>query len=187
MELELDENKIQYVVIDAQPDFIDGSLGNANFKNKLGYIADKIRDAKRPVIFTQDTHDENYANTLEGKKLPVPHCIKGTDGHKVAKELTSVLTKTPIFIEKNTFGFTGWKEIFGTADNIDEFVIMGTVNPICPMANAILLRAAYPNKKITVDYAGCGFMADENGDETFCRAATKYVFNMQQIDVINAD
>ena len=57
MELELDENKIQYVVIDAQPDFIDGSLGNANFKNKLGYIADKIRDAKRPVIFTQDTHD----------------------------------------------------------------------------------------------------------------------------------
>ena len=185
MELELDENKIQYVVIDAQPDFIDGSLGNANFKNRLGYIADKIRDAKRPVIFTQDTHDENYANTLEGKKLPVPHCIKGTDGHKVAKELTSVLTKTPIFIEKNTFGFTGWKEILGTADDIDVIYIMGTVNPICPVANAIGIRALYPSKRIIVDYAGCGFMADDKGDETFCRAATKYVLNMQQIDVIN--
>lgn len=185
MELELNENKIQYVVIDAQPDFIDGSLGNANFKAKLGYIAEKIRDAKRPVIFTQDTHDENYANTLEGKKLPVPHCIKGTPGHKVASELTSVLTKTPIFIEKNTFGFTGWKEILGTADDIDVIYIMGTVNPICPVANAIGLRALYPNKRIIVDYAGCGFMADDKGDETFCRAATKYVLNMQQIDVIN--
>lgn len=185
MELELDENKIQYVVIDAQPDFIDGSLGNANFKNKLGYIADKIRDAKRPVIFTQDTHDENYLNTLEGKKLPVPHCIKGTPGHNVASELTDVLTKTPIFIEKNTFGFTGWKEILGTADDIDVIYIMGTVNPICPVANAIGFRALYPNKRIIVDYAGCGFMADGNGDETFCREATKYVLTMQQIDVIN--
>ena len=185
MELELDENKIQYVVIDAQPDFIDGSLGNANFKAKLGYIAEKIRDAKRPVIFTQDTHDENYANTLEGKKLPVPHCIKGTPGHKVASELTIVLTKTPIFIEKNTFGFTGWKEILGTADDIDVIYIMGTVNPICPIANAILLRAAYPNKKITVDFSGCGFMPNEVGDEFHCREATKYVLTMQQIDVIN--
>lgn len=185
MELELDENKIQYAIIDAQPDFIDGSLGNANFKAKLGYIADKIRDAKRPVIFTQDTHDENYANTLEGKKLPVPHCIKGTDGHKVAPELMSVLTQTPILIEKYTFGFTGWKEILGTAEDIDVIYIMGTVNPICPVANAIGLRALYPNKRIIVDFAGCGFMADEHGDETFCREATKYVLTMQQIEVIN--
>ena len=62
---------------------------------------------------------------------------------------------------------------------------MGTVNPICPVANAIGIRALYPNKRIIVDYAGCGFMADDKGDETFCRAATKYVLNMQQIEVIN--
>ena len=184
-DLGLTEDEVQYAVIDAQPDFIDGSLGNANFKAKLGYIAEKIRNAVRPVAFTQDTHDENYANTLEGKNLPVPHCIKGTPGHKVAAELLSVLTKTPILIEKYTFGFTGWKEIFGDAEDIKAFYIMGTVNPICPVANAIGMRALYPNKRIIVDFAGCGFMADENGDETFCREATKYILTMQQIEVIN--
>ena len=70
---------------------------------------------------------------------------------------------------------------------IDEFVIYGTVNPICPFAQAVILRACYPNKKITMDFAGCGFMADENGDETKCREAVKYILKMQQIDVINED
>lgn len=177
----------QLIVIDGQIDFDTGALPNPNFHSKLGYVSDAITNAELPVVYTEDTHDKDYMETLEGKKLPVPHCIKGTEGHKIIPALLNAATKTPIIVEKNTFGYTGWKEIFGTADNIDEFVIMGTVNPICPMANAILLRAAYPNKKITVDYAGCGFMADENGDETFCRAATKYVLTMQQIDVINAD
>ena len=70
-------------------------------------------------------------------------------------------------------------------EDIDEFVIMGTVNPICPTANAVILRALYPNKKITIDFAGCGFMPDDSDSETLCKEATKYVLTMQQIDIIN--
>jgi nicotinamidase-related amidase len=175
----------QLIVIDMQKDFIDGALGNAGAKHAIPYVAEAIKNAERPVVFTRDTHFENYAETLEGKKLPVPHCIEGTPGHEIVPELLNATTTTPIIIDKITFGYTGWKEIFGLADDIDEFVIMGTVNPICPTANAILLRAAYPNKKITVDFSGCGFMPNEVGDEFHCREATKYVLNMQQIDVIN--
>jgi hypothetical protein len=87
--------------------------------------------------------------------------------------------KTPIVIDKITFGYLDWKNIFGMADDIDEFVIMGTVNPICPTANAIILRATYPNKKITMDFAGCGFMDEQD------KELVKRLMAMQQIEVIN--
>ena len=175
----------QEVCVDWQVDFETGALANPALKTRREAGINRIKNAERPVVFTLDTHDENYMNTLEGQKLPVPHCIKGTPGHKIVQELLDACTQTPIFVEKNTFGYTDWKKIFGDAKDIDEFVIWGTVNPICPTAQAVIIRALYPNKKVTVDYAACGFMADENGDETFCRKATKYVLNQQQIDVIN--
>lgn len=175
----------QLIVIDAQKDFIDGALPNPMFKSRLDYVATAISNAERKVVFTRDTHFNNYMETLEGKNLPVPHCIQGTPGHEIDKTLLGATKDEPIVVDKFTFGFTDWKDIFGDAEDIDEFVIMGTVNPICSSANAVILRALYPNKKITIDFAGCGFMTDEKGDETFCREATKYVLTMQQIDVIN--
>lgn len=175
----------QEICVDWQEDFETGALANPALKERREAAKNRIRNAERPVIYTLDTHDENYMNTLEGQKLPVPHCIKGTPGHKIVQELLDASTQTPIFVEKNTFGYLDWKKILGDAEDIDEIVIWGTVNPICPVAQAVILRALYPNKKITVDFAACGFMADEKGDETFCREATKYVLTMQQIDVIN--
>lgn len=177
----------QEICVDGQDDFINGALPNPNFEKKLGYVANRIRNAERPVAFTKDKHYKNYLETLEGKNLPVPHCIEGTPGFEIAKELLNACTKTPIIVEKETFGYIDWKEIFGLAEDIDEFVIYGTVNPICPFAQAIIIRACYPNKKVTMDFAGCGFMPDENGDETKCREAVKYILKMQQIDVINED
>lgn len=169
----------QLIVIDMQKDFIDGALGNEGAKNAIPYVAKAINEAERPVVFTRDTHFDNYSETLEGKKLPVPHCIEGTEGHKIVPELINSTTKTPIVIDKYTFGYTDWKNIFGMADDIDEFVIMGTVNPICPTANAVILRALYPNKKITMDFAGCGFMDEQDKD------LVKRLMAMQQIEVIN--
>ena len=177
----------QEICVDGQVDFVTGTLPNHNFEKKLGYVANRIHNAIRPVVFTKDKHYSNYMETLEGKNLPVPHCIVGTPGFEIVKELLDACTKTPIIVEKETFGYTDWKEIFGLAEDIDEFVIYGTVNPICPFAQAVILRACYPNKKITMDFGGCGFMADENGDETKCREAVKYILKMQQIDVINED
>jgi nicotinamidase-related amidase len=71
----------QLIVIDMQKDFIDGALGNEGAKNAIPYVAEAIKNAERPVVFTRDTHYENYMETLEGKNLPVPHCIVGTPGH----------------------------------------------------------------------------------------------------------
>lgn len=169
----------QLIVIDMQKDFIDGALGNEGAKNAIPYVADAIKNAERPVVFTRDTHYENYMETLEGKNLPVPHCIVGTPGHEIVPELMQSTNKTPIVIDKITFGYLDWKNIFGMADDIDEFVIMGTVNPICPTANAIILRATYPNKKITMDFAGCGFMDEQD------KELVKRLMAMQQIEVIN--
>lgn len=176
----------QIIGVDNQIDFETGALPNPKFVETLEYRVNLCKNAERPVVLTADTHTEEYMETLEGKKLQVPHCIKGTEGWKQTQAILNAC-KNPIIVEKTTFGYDKWKEIFGLAEDIDEFYIFGTVMPICPMAQAIGLRMAYPNKRIVVDFAGCGFMADENGDETFCRAATKYVLNMQQIDVINAD
>lgn len=99
----------QLIVIDMQNDFVTGVLANEGAKNAIPLIAKKIKDAIRPVIFTRDTHFENYMETMEGKKLPVPHCIEGSEGHKIVPELLNVATN-PIIVDKYTFGYTGWKE-----------------------------------------------------------------------------
>ena len=187
IQTETPKERQKEICVDGQVDFVTGTLPNHNFEKKLGYVANRIHNAIRPVVFTKDKHYSNYMETLEGKNLPVPHCIVGTPGFEIVNELLNACIKTPIIVEKETFGYTDWKEILGLAEDIDEFVIYGTVNPICPFAQAVILRACYPNKKITMDFAGCGFMADENGDETKCREAVKYILKMQQIDVINED
>lgn len=162
-----------------QKDFVTGVLANEGAKAAIPLIVEKIQNAERPVIFTRDTHFENYMETMEGKKLPVPHCIEGTDGHKIVPELLAV-AKYPVIVDKYTFGYTHWNEVIGMPElnGIDEIEIVGTVNPICPLANAIIIRAFYPNMKITMDLNACGFMADED-KEVVCR-----VLAMQQIDVI---
>ena len=83
----------QLIVIDGQIDFDTGALPNPNFHAKLGYVSDAITNAELPVVYTADTHDKDYMETLEGKKLPVPHCIKGTEGHKIIPALLNAATK----------------------------------------------------------------------------------------------
>ena len=174
----------QIIGVDNQIDFETGALPNPKFVETLEYRVNLCKNAERPVVLTADTHADNYMETLEGKKLPVPHCIKGTEGWKQTQAILNAC-KNPIIVEKTTFGYDKWKEIFGLAEDIDEFYIFGTVMPICPMAQAIGLRMAYPNKRIVVDFAGCGFMGETPEEIEFCKKATKYVLNMQQIDVIN--
>ena len=68
--------KENLVVVDAQNDFITGAFGNKECDVATNVIADEIRSGKYDdVIFTRDTHDENYLNTQEGKKLPVTHLL----------------------------------------------------------------------------------------------------------------
>ena len=128
-----------------------------------------------------------YEETLEGQKLPVPHCIKLTEGYEIQKDILAELQKKNedgkhlfFSVDKYTFGMLDLPEyIKKLGIEFDEIEIWGFVSTICVLANAVILRAAFPNMKITVD-ASCIADLDEEGQK-----ATILCLKRQQIDVIN--
>ena len=94
------------IVVDMQKDFVDGSLGTPAAQSIVPAVAEKIRAFRGDALLvTLDTHGADYLQTLEGKKLPIPHCIKGTPGHALHSEIQAVLSGKPhTLVEKNTFG-----------------------------------------------------------------------------------
>ena len=142
------------IVIDTQNDFITGVLGTKeaaavlpNIKKKIdAYIA-----AGDEVIFTRDTHEENYLETNEGRHLPVPHCVKGTEGWQVVKEIDCPDCK---HIDKPTFGYIHWSEQFKDS-RISGIEIIGVCTDICVISNALILKAVFPEIDISVDASCC--------------------------------
>ena len=154
------------------------------------------------IYATQDTHEKTvydnctvpkaafnpelplagYMTTLEGKKLPVEHCVEGTEGWMVDDRLMDVIYGNCTFVNKPTFGSFDLAEIIAEDfknNTLDEIIIAGYCTSICVLANAVLLRAKFPNTKITVRADLCGDVNEEAH-----RAALK-VFEMQQLDVVN--
>lgn len=130
-----------FIVIDMQEDFVDGALANPEAKAIIPVIEQKLREAKANgdnIIFTRDTHYENYMNTLEGKYLPVPHCIEGTPGHSIVHELLPYVDEHVTVINKNAFGYAHWADYVKPGD---EVTLCGTVTSICVVSNAIMLKA----------------------------------------------
>ena len=145
------------IVVDMQNDFVTGSLGSAAAQAIIPQIQSKIKEYQeqgQDVIFTRDTHYDNYMDTFEGKNLPVPHCIKGTAGWEVIPELEDPKCQ---HIDKETFGYSGW-ESFG---QYNEFELCGVCTDICVVSNALALRMFYPNKEITVDASCCAGTSEE--------------------------
>ena len=149
------------IVVDMQNDFVTGSLANQSALEVIPFIKSEIESGKYSrVLFPQDTHYDNYLETQEGKNLPIKHCIFGTKGWNVVDELKEYVTDTNS-IQKTTFGFNGWnEEKFGIAD-VDEVVFVGTVTSICVVSNALILKAMYPEKKVTVLVKGCAGLTPE--------------------------
>lgn len=148
------------VVVDMQKDFIDGSLGTKEAAAIVEPIAKKIREYREQgikIIFTRDTHSKNYLETLEGKNLPVEHCIEGTEGFEIDKSLD---TKDSVILNKITFGSVDLPEIIrkiaGGNSNTGELEIelCGLCTDICVISNAMILKAFFPEAVISVD-AGC--------------------------------
>ena len=144
-------------VIDYQNDFVDGALGFPGAEKLDARIAEKVRAyGKGKVLFTRDTHFENYLDTREGKNLPVVHCIKGTPGWEVygetAKALVEVEAKA---IDKLVFGMdvTDPATAAVLPDEADEIELVGLVSNICVVSNAVVLQSKYPEATITVDAA----------------------------------
>jgi len=168
------------IVVDYQNDFVDGSLGFPGAELLERGIVDKIRHYRKSgdeVIFTYDTHYDNYLNTLEGKNLPVVHCLKDTDGHKLFGAVADEIKNTDRAFIKNTFGSDELLLYLKTRE-FSSIELVGLVSNICVLANAVLAKTAQPEAKIIVD-AGLTASFDANLHE----AALKVMSGLQ-IEVV---
>jgi len=183
------------VVVDMQNDFITGPLGTPEAVSIVDKVVEKIRGEEWDWIFvTVDTHSPDYLdNTQEGKKLPVEHCISGTDGWRLNSNIVEELTKhvdiydeyrRPKIVAKDTFGA---EELPKTMKNIIPFykshdyecTFIGVCTDICVISNALLLKAHYPEMRIVVDAACCAGTTPEKH-----RMALE-VMKSCQIDILN--
>ncbi len=139
------------IVVDMQVDFISGSLGSADAMAIVPNVVEKVKGFKGKVIFTRDTHNTDYLNTREGRKLPVEHCIKDTAGWQICEELKPYAEDV---IDKPTFGSVALPEhIKNQGEEIEEIELCGLCTDICVISNAMLLKAAFPEVRIIVDSA----------------------------------
>lgn len=162
------------IVIDMQNDFIDGALGTKEAQAIVPNVKKKIEEYDAngyDVVFTRDTHQNDYLSTNEGKHLPVAHCIEGTYGWQISSELDWESRPT---VDKPTFGNLNWKTFF----DFEDIEIVGLCTDICVVSNALILKAMYPDANITVDANCCAGVTPES------HRAALTTMKMCQINVI---
>ena len=144
------------IVVDMQNDFIDGALGTPEAVAIVDRVRDKLAHFVGEVIFTRDTHEANYLDTQEGKRLPVAHCIRGTSGWEICQALAPD-TKGATVIDKPTFGSLQLPTVLASrlGDKMGSITLVGLCTDICVISNAMLLKASFPEAEITVDAACC--------------------------------
>lgn len=153
------------LVIDMQNDFINGALGTKEAQEILPKVVEKVKNWTGQILFTRDTHDQNYLNTQEGKNLPVPHCIKNTTGWEIHSDLTPWISNA--VLDKPNFGSldlpNALKKIIGnTPESEVTITLIGLCTDICVLSNAIILKPAFPEAKIQVDGACCAGVTPES-------------------------
>lgn len=169
------------VVVDLQNDFVDGALGTKEAVGIVENVVSKIKDFDGKIFATLDTHEDNYMETSEGKKLPVPHCIRMTDGWLLNEKVKLALAdKDYKTIEKGTFGSTELVNEIQRLKGEDEIQIefIGLCTDICVVSNVLLLKAYFPEVKMTVDAGCCAGVTPES------HKAALVTMKMCQIDVI---
>lgn len=183
------------IIVDMQNDFIDGALGTPEAQAVVPNVVNKLKAHQYTdtvILFTKDTHYDDYLDTPEGKKLPVKHCLMGTPGWSIAKPIhdefknegyatysSGSVVKGRVL--KNTFGSYN---LINTLDNIscsneiDEIELCGVCTDICVISNALMVKNAFPEAKVTVDANCCAGVTPEK------HAAALEVMKSCQIDVI---
>lgn len=168
------------VVVDMQNDFVDGALGSAEAVAIVPNVVDKIKNFDGEIFVTLDTHFDNYMETAEGKKLPVPHCIKGTNGWELNPEVAKALGgKKHTVVEKLTFGSVDLPKLMKEAAGEEVFSaeLIGLCTDICVVSNALLLKAHYPEYNIAVDASCCAGVTSKSHNEALA------TMGMCQIDI----
>ncbi len=155
------------VVVDMQKDFIDGALGTPEAVEIVPRVIQKIREFDGLVIATRDTHEEDYLDTQEGKKLPVRHCIRGTDGWEIHPEIQMLLTEEPI--DKPTFGSAELGQMLkarqDSGETVESITLIGLCTDICVISNALLLKAYLPETRVFVDASCCAGVTKESHEQ----------------------
>ena len=161
------------IVVDMQNDFIDMALGTPEAVAILPAVKAKIASyaaAGHEILYTRDTHEENYLDTPEGRKLPVKHCIRGTAGWQIADGLYREGCR---IIDKPNFGWPYWQE-----EALEDVELIGLCTDICVVSNALIIKAAFPEAKVSVDPACCAGVTPETHD------AALTTMKMCQIDIL---
>ena len=146
------------IVVDMQRDFVDGALGTSEAQGIVENVVHKIEAFDGEIVVTYDTHGEDYMQTAEGRKLPVPHCIKGTPGWQLNEQVEAALAgRDCTRIEKNTFGSVKLAHMLGELAEGEDFTaeFVGLCTDICVVSNALLVKAAYPEMELTLDASCC--------------------------------
>lgn len=146
------------LVVDMQNDFIDGALGTEEAQKILPAVIKRVREFEGDVIYTRDTHFENYMETQEGKKLPVPHCIKGTKGWELQPELGKLCKeKGAAILDKTTFGSRELPDYLKAhyPEGMESIELIGLCTDICVISNAMVLKAFFPELPVKVTASCC--------------------------------
>lgn len=151
------------VVVDMQWDFVHGPLGTTQAQDILTRVEKKIqtaRDEGTALAYTMDTHQPDYLQTQEGKKLPVEHCVKGTEGWALCSELSGLLEGAKVF-HKPTFGSVELGE-YVKNEGFDRVELIGVCTGICVLSNAVLIKAYSPEVEVVIDGDLCACVSPES-------------------------
>ncbi len=169
------------IVVDMQKDFVDGSLGTKEAQGIVAEVVKKIEAFQGEIFVTYDTHFADYLETAEGKKLPVEHCIKGTSGWELDSSVAKALsTKEYTAVEKLTFGSVNLPKLIKERAGEEDFTVelVGLCTDICVVSNALILKANFPQKKISVDASCCAGVTPDTHNHALS------VMKMCQIDIM---
>lgn len=180
------------IVVDMQNDFVTGALGTPEAQAIVPKVVEKIKNWNGLVLYTMDTHDEDYLTTQEGKHLPVVHCVEDTDGWKLVDEIKNLVTDYEQIYHKKTFGsyelfidaaLSDDHKIYQTLfpKNVGSITLVGLCTDICVITNALLLKTANPEVPIIVDASCCAGVTPESHKNAL--AAMK----MCQIEIVNEE
>ena len=172
------------IVVDMQKDFVDGSLGTREAVAILPAVTRRIREFDGQIIVTFDTHGENYLKSAEGKKLPVAHCIRGTEGWKLNGEVQKALEgREYIPLEKPTFGSVKLPQLIASLAGEEDFSVelIGLCTDICVVSNALLLKANFYEKEISVRADCCAGVTPESHE------AALTTMKMCQINILQEE
>ena len=155
------------IVVDYKNDFVSGSLGFPEaeaLEPKLHKKVQDYLDAKDDVVYTMDTHGENYLDTREGQKLPVPHCIRGTDGWQICEEVQERIRPQDRIVDKVTFGAPDLPDIIRAecGGMPEEIHLAGVWTDICVISNAMICKAAFPEVPVFIHERCCAGVTPES-------------------------